>query len=229
MTLTQSLNQQLTELGQELQSKLPSEVVNIMTREAENLARQNMTQHSVRVGDTIPLFTLPNATGKQVSIARLLAQGPLVISFYRGAWCPYCNLELKTLQDTLPQIKKLGASLVAISPQLPDKSLSLKEKLALDFDVLSDKGNRVAQTFGLSFTPSTVLQEVYDNLGLDIPQHNGDDSYELPMAATYVVSQKGEITYAHVDSDYTKRAEPSELIEALKELQPVEACSCALG
>ncbi|NOR55016.1 MAG: redoxin domain-containing protein, partial [Sulfurovum sp.] len=149
----------------------------------------------------------------------LLKDGPLVINFYRGGWCPYCNLELQAFQDVLPQIKELGAQLVAISPNLPDKSLSSIEKHALSFQVLSDVQNKVSRQFGLVYTLDEKLQPLYKQMGIDLPEFNGDESYELPLPATYVVDSKGMIKLAFAPADYTKRLDPNKVIEVLKELR----------
>ena len=136
------------------------------------------------------------------------------MSFYRGGWCPFCNLELWALQKILPEIERLGASLVAVSPELPDASLNTLEKHRLQFQVLSDRGNQVARQFGLVFTLPQELRPVYEQFGIDIPPHNGDQSFELPLPATYVIASDGTIRYAFVNSDYTQRAEPSDIIAA---------------
>jgi peroxiredoxin len=122
------------------------------------------------------------------------------------------------LQRSLPEIKSLGAELVTISPQLPDNSLSTAEKLALDFEVLSDVGNKVAKDFGLVFKLSEKMQEIYKNFGIDLPTANGDQSFELPIPATYVVAQNGIIAFAYVDADYTNRLDPETIIAELQKL-----------
>lgn len=141
-----------------------------------------------------------------------------VLGFYRGGWCPYCNMELNALQKVLSEIEQAGAKLVAISPEVPDHSLATMEKNELTFDVLYDEGNRVAKTFGLVFELPEVLRPLYDELGIDIIGHNGDNSFQLPMPATYIISQQGEILYHFIDADYTKRSEPAEIIEKLREM-----------
>ncbi len=190
----------------------------IMAKATQALIADNIEANALKVGDAIPEFTLPNAKGAHIGSQELLAQGPLVISFYRGGWCPYCNLELRALQQLLPDFKQAGAQLVAISPQTPDHSLSTQEKNELTFEVLSDVGHQVARKFGLVFTMPTDLQNLYNDFGLDLPKHNGDRSFELPMPATYVVGKDGVIQYAFVPADYTQRAEPSEVLAAVKSL-----------
>ncbi len=152
----------------------------------------------------------------------MLDKGPVVLNFYRGGWCPYCNLELNAYQKHLQEINELGASFVAISPQTPDKSLSTAEKNELKFQVLSDVGNKIADQFGLVFKLPTELQELYNNFGISLPKFNGDESWELPMPGTYVISKDGNVQYAFADADYTKRAEPDEVIVKLEEISANE-------
>jgi peroxiredoxin len=164
-------------------------------------------------------FALPDALGRQVALSDLLERGPVVIAFYRGEWCPYCNLQLRAYQQVLPAIRARGASLVAISPQTPDHSLSMAEKNELGFPVLSDIGNAVARRFGLIFTIDASVRAAHEQVGANLPAYNGDDSWELPMAGMFIVDQSGTIRLAFVDPDFTRRLEPSAIIERLDELQ----------
>ncbi|OLT60909.1 peroxiredoxin-like family protein [Moorena bouillonii] len=213
-----TLSQDLINLNTQLSAKLPEEAKAIMAKAGEELANSGIVDNSLNVGDKAPNFTLPNAVGKPVELQDLLATGAVVISFYRGQWCPYCNLELRALQQFLPEIQKLGATLVAISPQTPDNSLSTTEKNHLTFEVLSDVGNKIAKEFGLVFTVPEELRPVYQSFGIDLPAHNGDETFELPIAATYVINSDGTITHAFVDLDYTKRLDPEEIVSALQTL-----------
>jgi peroxiredoxin len=190
-----------------------------MNRGVQELASAGLVDGALRVGDKASDFTLPNAHGLDVSLSSLLASGSLIVAFYRGGWCPYCNLELRALQATLGEIRALGASLVAISPERPDGSLSTAEKHGLDFEVLSDIGNDVARSWGLVHAIPDYLHEIYARL----PDTNGDDSYELPLPATYVISADGAVGYAHVDPDYRRRAEPSDVLEALSAIRAERA------
>jgi len=213
-----SLSQDLANLAAQMADQLPQEVQTQMAAAAAELANSGLTDNSLTQGDRIPEFTLPNATGGQVTISELLASGPVVISFYRGGWCPYCNLELRALQQALPDIQAQGATLVAISPQTPDNSLSTAEKHDLSFEVLSDVGNRVARQFGVVFTVPETLRPVYESLGVDLPAYNGDDSFELPVPATYVVNTDGTIAQAFVNADYKQRQDPEAIVATLKQL-----------
>ena len=173
---------------------------------------------ALRVGDQAKDFRLPNASGGEQTLAVLLKEGPLVISFYRGGWCPYCNLEFKALSDALPKINQLGAKLIGISPELPDNSMSTKEKHQLPFDVLRDVGNKVAREYGIVMDVPPSRVPLYIKWGLNVPRTNGDESWELPIPATYVIDEDGKVTFAFVNKNYTERCEPAEIIKALQSL-----------
>ncbi|TBV26917.1 AhpC/TSA family protein [Meridianimaribacter sp. CL38] len=171
-----------------------------------------------QVGDAAPTFTLKNAVGTEVALQDYLAKGPVVLVWYRGGWCPYCNINLRYLQEELPNIKAQGANLLAITPELPDQSISTSEKNHLEFEVLSDIGNGVAKEYGVVFKLTDEVAKIY-NQKFDLNKHNGDDSNELPLAATYIIDTDGTIRYAFLDSDYRKRAEPSDLTAFLKQMK----------
>ena len=214
MTLAEQLENQLTQV----RAKISGDTQDIMEQATTDLINSGITEQTLQVGDTVPPISLPNALGKTVNIQDLLTEGALVISFYRGQWCPYCNLELRALQQALPEFKALGASLVAISPQTPDNSLSTTEKNELSFEVLSDVGNQVARQLGLVFQIPEQLRPIYQNFGIDLPEHNGDETFELPIAATYVINRDGKVVYAFVNPDYTQRAEPADILAAVADL-----------
>ncbi|MGF1485982.1 MAG: peroxiredoxin-like family protein [Prochloraceae cyanobacterium] len=214
-----SLRKELDRYRNEFRANKPEEIKAVMGEATEDLARSGILENCLKQGDNLPDFTLPNAVGQNIKSRSLLAEGPIVISFYRGGWCPYCNLELHFLQKALPEIKRLGANLVAISPETPDNSLSTAEKNQLSFQVLSDLGNQVARKFGLVFTLPEQLRPLYQGFGIDIVKYNGDRSFELPIPATYVVDRDGTIVRAFVDVDYTNRLDPEEIIAALQELK----------
>ena len=214
MSLTQAL---ANKLAQNL-ANLPVDVIPVMGKATEDLAKSGIVNQSLKAGDTAPNFALPNAIGQSIAIQDLLSTGPVVISFYRGQWCPYCNLELRALQEALPAIQSLGAKLAAISPQTPDNSLSTAEKNELTFEVLSDVGNQIARQFGLVFSLPEELRPIYKGFGIDIPAHNGDETFELPIPATYVINTDGAIAHACVDPDYTKRLDPADILTVLRKL-----------
>ena len=210
-----SLKAQIDAFNVQKEANLPADVLALMNTTNEELIAQHIRNNALQVGDKIENFILANHLGKNIELADLLNKGPVVVSFYRGAWCPYCNLELKALNDFLPQFKTKSAQLVAISPQLPDQTLTTAQKNELEFDVLSDIGNKVAQQFGLLFTLDKRIQELYTGFGIDFEHTYGDKTYQLPLPATYVINQEGVITYAFLNEDYTLRAEPSDVMSAL--------------
>ncbi|MEO1655658.1 MAG: peroxiredoxin-like family protein [Bacteroidota bacterium] len=171
-------------------------------------------QAAKQVGDTAPNFSLQNATGKTIELQDYLAQGKVILTWYRGGWCPYCNLQLRHMQNELPNFKAKGANLIALTPEVPDKSLSTTEKNELQFEVLSDVGNTVAKEYGLVFKLIPEVAKIYQK-AFDLHGFNGDESDELPLAATYVIDQEGKITYAFLDFDYRNRAEPKDILAAL--------------
>ncbi len=211
-----SLNAELTKMKQERAAKRPPAAQELLTNESHRVAGLGLEDSSLKTGDKAPDFTLNNAVGNSISAETLLQNGPMVISFYRGAWCPFCNVELQALQKALPQIQETGGQLVAISPNLPDKSLSSIEKYNLTFEVLTDTNNALARQFGLVFTVGEPLWAMFTKVGFDVPAHNGDDTWELPVPATYVVDTDGTITYSFINVDYTQRAEPDDIIAAVK-------------
>ena len=215
-----SLADRLGATVESFMSSLADEDARITGGSFEKLAASQTAENALTVGDTVPDFTLPNVTGDPVSLHDMLDKGPVVLNFYRGGWCPFCNLELQALQARLPEIRALDATLVGISPETPDNSLTAIEKHQLEFEVLSDVGNRIARSFGLLFTVYEEMRPLYLKWGLDVPASNGDDSWELPVPATYVIGRNGVIHAAHVDKDYTRRMEPDAVVTALQELQP---------
>lgn len=170
------------------------------------------------IGDKAPTFRLPDARGGDLDLADVLTDGPAVIVFYRGAWCPYCNIQLNAFQRALDDIEATGATLIAISPQTPDTSLSLAEKAELAFPVLSDIGNTVASQYGLTYRLDADSIELYSRAGVDVPGHNGDASWELPTSAVFVIRTDGAVLYRSVTAEYRWRVGPAEILAALREL-----------
>ncbi|HWC39729.1 MAG TPA: peroxiredoxin-like family protein [Acidimicrobiales bacterium] len=171
------------------------------------------------VGDQAPEFGLPDALGRAVSLRERLSGGRVVLVFYRGEWCPYCNTYLRALQAALPQIAARGASLIAVSPQSPDHSLSITEKAELGFDVLSDVDQAVIRAYKLQFTVPVDLQDVHLNaFHVDLRDHNADRSWQLPVPATFVIGRDGVVRAAQVSADYRTRMEPGDIIAALDDL-----------
>ena len=209
------LKKEIEKLSEKLKDEIPQEDLTILKEEVQKLVESDLAAKALKVGEKIPSFTLPNGQGAQIAVQDLLAKGLIVIKFYRGGWCPYCNLELAALQAVLPEIKASGASLIAITPETPDNSVTTAEKNDLSFEILSDQGNAVAKQFGLEFVIPEKLRPIYEAFGLDIPAFNGDASFTLPLPATYVVGIDGKVIYQFADADYSRRAEPNDLLKAL--------------
>ncbi len=213
-----NLKEQLKAKRMELESGRDKTQTEVMRHATEQLIREGIGNSALEVSDEIPSFGLPNVRGQLVEIKDLLKNGPIILTFYRGSWCPYCNLELRAYQQNIEEIKALGAQVIAISPELPDSSLSNAEKLALEFEVLSDFGNVVARNFGLVFKMSEEWIDVFRQLDSDFTAHNGDDTWELPVPATYVVSSDSKIVFSYVNANYLERADPQQVVAALTEL-----------
>ncbi|MEP5253849.1 MAG: peroxiredoxin-like family protein [Winogradskyella arenosi] len=176
----------------------------------EDVEQSGILELAKQVGDQAPDFTLNNALGEPVSLTDYLKKGPVVLTWYRGGWCPYCNLTLQQLQKELPNFKAKGAQLLALTPELPDASVSTAEKNDLQFEVLSDIGNQVAKNYGIVFELTEAVAKIY-NASFGLNEHNGDTSNALPLAATYIINEEGKIDYAYLNTDYRNRAEPSEI------------------
>jgi len=211
-----SLKAQIDAYNVQKDARLPADVLALMNTTNEELIAQHIKDNALQVGQKVENFSLANHKGKNIELADLLKKGPVIISFYRGGWCPYCNLELKALNNYLAQFKTQSAQLVAISPQLPDETLSTAQINNLEFDVLSDVSNKVAEQFGLLFTLDERIQALYTKFGIDFEHYYGDKSFKLPLPATYVINQDGVITYAFLSEDYTLRAEPTDVMTALE-------------
>ena len=213
-----SLLEQIEAFKVEFTKNVPAESRQKMQEATEALIATGIEQQVLKQGQEFPSFELPNATGQTIRLDDQLKNGPVVITFYRGGWCPYCNLELKELQNHLDEIKAQGAQLIAISPQTPDASLDTQEKNNLQFEVLSDAKNQVARQIGLVFQLPDEIVSIYKGLGIDVEQSNGETSHELPLPATFIVDRQGVIQFVEAEGDYSKRTEPAAIVEELKKL-----------
>ncbi len=190
-----------------------------MHRATEELIASGAAAKALKPGDRAPAFILDDPDGNPVSSADLLAAGPLIVTFYRGVWCPYCNMDLQAMEATLPELRNRGASLVAISPQKPANSRRSPRENKLSFPILSDPRNDVAAAFGLRFTLPDYLADLYKRVFKnDLEVVNGDPSWTLPMPARFLIGQSGAIAYDEVNPDYTRRPDPDELIPVLDDL-----------
>ncbi len=212
------LQQRIDEFIAEGASWLPTGLLWDLLRPIGQLIASGAAEQALKEEDQAPDFTLLDPHGAVVRLSHLLEQGPVVVTFYRGAWCPYCHLALRAYQQASGQLQAEGATLVAISPQTSYYSRALMKKLKLTFALLSDMGNQVARQFGLVFTIDKAVRGAYRQVGADLPAFNGKDSWDLPMAGTFLVDQSGIVRLAFVDPDFTRRLDPSVAIARLKEL-----------
>lgn len=216
----QPLGEQLKELLREKSAGRPAEVSDAFTRGIEAVRASGLVEGSLTVGDAAPRFTLPDATGRPVTLDELVRDSATVLCFYRGGWCPYCNLELRAYEALLPELADAGATFAAISPQTPDASLTTAEKLALSFPVLSDVGNDVARAFGLVHRVTDEVAAIFERNGYAMADRNAQpaDAIELPLPGTYVVDAAATIRFAFASADYTERAEPSDVLATVRAL-----------
>lgn len=216
-TETNSYQEKLKDLRTNLGKMLPKDALNVFDKDAENLQTNHNSILKLQIGEKAPDFSLSNATDKTIKLSDLLKNGKVVLTFYRGSWCPYCNLQLALYQTSLTEIHTLGAELVAISPQTPDESLNIKEKNELNFEVLSDNGNIVARKYTTVFKNADAPVNTMTELGFDFDAHYSDDSRELPVPAVFIIEKDGTISFAKsLGGDYRNRVEVSEIINALK-------------
>ncbi len=213
-----SLSEQLAAIRAARVDDISDDMRAAMGRETHELRQSGIMDSVIKVGDRLPPFALRNSDGREVSSADLLAQGPLALTIFRGHWSPFCNAELIALRDIVDPLQELGASLVAISPQLVEHSRSMIEHNGLNFDLLSDPGNAYAAELGLRFTVTDAVRRIYLDLDNDLAAVNGDDSWTLPMPARIVVDSSGIVQAADIDPNYTQRAEPQKTLVDIKAL-----------
>lgn len=218
MSSISDLGKQLEATKEAIRNEAGDRAVNQQEALIQTLRRIGVGRDAITLGDTAPDFRLPDQVGAGVQLADLLKLGSVVLSFFRGAWCPFCETELKALHMALPQIEERGARLVAVSPQAIEKSMTMAERLLLDYAILSDEGNTVAQEYGLAFEIPEEFREFHDGM-VNLEEFNADLRYLLPIPATYVIDQSGTVRYSFVDVDYTQRAEPAEVLTALDEIE----------
>lgn len=217
VVFAQPLKRQLDGRRAEFLESAPEDTVTLFQDGIDTVAATGIVKSAKQKGDKAPGFTLRNAKGEDVKLSALLAEGPVVLTWYRGGWCPYCNLALAAMQEKLPEFRKHGATLVALTPELPDHSLDTTQKNDLEFEVLSDVHNKVARNYGIVFKMTDGVAKAMREFA-KTNERNGDESDELPLAATYVIAPDGTISWAFLDADYRNRAEPDDVVKALHEL-----------
>ncbi len=210
------LSVSLNNIQQSWIKETDSVIVEKFNNAINELNNSGIAKTALQVNDKVIDFELNNALGKRVKLSLLLQKGPVILTWYRGGWCPYCNIQLQYMQRYLPQIKKEGAILVALTPELPDKSLDTKEKNELKFEILTDLNNDVAREFGIVFILNNELVKIYNGR---LKTFNGVETNELPIPATYVIGQDYLIKYAFVDPNHRHRAEPTDILSVLKTLK----------
>lgn len=212
---TQTLSEQLEAKAAESVTRLPEAMRRTFAQGIETVRATDIEKSAKQVGDAAIDAELSGWDGKTVKLSELWQEGPIVLMWYRGGWCPYCNIQLRAMQQSMDKIDSAGARLVILTPELPEKAKETAEANNLNIVALHDKGNSVARKYGLAFDlPETIIPAYRDRLKL--PEYNGNDAMELPLSATYVIDPSGKITYAFLDADYKKRAEPADVIEAVK-------------
>ena len=217
--VSDTLREQLLRQKTGAAERLPADVVAVFDQTIEDRLAEGVPADVIKVGDTLEPFTLDDATGKPVTLDNLVETGPAVIVFYRGGWCPYCNLALRAYQrEVLPELSGIGGRLVAISPQTPDQSLSTAEKAQLEFTVLSDPGSRVAGRIGIAFQEADEVLEAQRKLGLDLRQVNAEGSINLPRPTVLIVDTDRRVRFVDVQPDFTARTEVADILAALAEI-----------
>jgi len=212
-----SYKKEVENLISELQGVFPPEKLAVFNTDAAQLGQEHSSPLKIARGDMAPNFKLPNAFNKILELSALLVKGPVVLTFYRGVWCPYCNLQLKMFQQILPEIKNCGASLVAISPMTPDSSKATIETSELEFEVLSDDKNRVARQFTSVFKNADEPIQAMSDLGFDFYSFYDNQSAELPVSATFVIDRDARVLFAKSEGgDYRQRVEPREIVDVLR-------------
>jgi peroxiredoxin len=218
-----TIREQSEQLKAAAAERLPAQVAEVFDRSIEDFLAQGIPGEAVKAGDHLDAFTLDDATGTPVSLSQLIETGPAVIVFYRGGWCPYCNLALRTYQrELLPELDAFGARLAAISPQSPDQSLSTAEKAGLAFTVLSDPGSRVARGIGIAFQQAGQVLAAQRQLGLDLAQVNAEGSTQLPRPTVLIIDQNQTVRFADIQPDYTARTEVTDILAALTAIRDGE-------
>ena len=213
-----SIQPELAATAQHLAAVLPAAASQTIDAGIAAVQAAGLARHSLQAGQRAPNFTLPDAAGQPVSLAALLAAGPVVLVFYRGNWCPYCNVQLRAYNQALASFEALNATLVAVSPQTPDLTSLTAEEKELRFPVLSDLGNAVAKQYGLAFQVGEAVYHTLHGVGIDLAVFNGDDSGELPLTGTFVIARDGTVAWAATDANFKLRPDPAVLLDALANL-----------
>ena len=218
-----SLQDQLDAFKAVFKTQAPEGAFEAFARSTQELIDSGQADRAVKAGDVAPDFVLTDQDGVSVALKDLLANGPVVVSFYRGVWCPYCNIELKALEEEVSEIRSRGAQLIAVSMQGAADSRKSQRDNGLTFPILTDKAGEVANQFGIRWSLQDYVIPIHDGFGVNLPKIHGDGQWNLPMPARYVIDTDGTVAYAEVNPDYTRRPEPSDLFPVLDKLASVPA------
>lgn len=218
VTFAESLESQLKTRREASAKKVPKDIKKVMNEGVRALRNSELHKRAIGVGKKVPVINFMDLDKKRVSLSDLYEKGPVILTFYRGGWCPYCMLELDAYQKLLDKIQKAGGRVVAVSPDTIKEAKKTLEKRGLGFSVLTDPNNRAAHLFGLAFKVDKGTLDIYQKFGIDLKESQGNDNFELPMPGTYLIDRTGTIRFSFVDPDYTKRAEPEEVLAVLKSL-----------
>jgi peroxiredoxin/YHS domain-containing protein len=216
-----TMAQALTAKGQELAKGMPKEAMDTFAQGIKNIEATGVLNTALKVGDMAPDFEVASSGGKKASLKDMLAQGPVVLTWYRGGWCPFCDVQLRGYQEMLPEMEEAGGRLVALSPESAGYAAATSKKASLAFDVMTDADNAVAKKFGIAYKVPEPVAGMLEQ-GVQLSKVNASTAGELPLAATYVVDTSGRIAYAYVNADYRTRAEPTAIVEALRGLRAVK-------
>lgn len=214
-----TLRDELDRLRDQQRETTPPGILDVTDKAIQFVARTVLSMDAIREGDRAPGFELPSVQGRTVSLADKLEEGPVILSFFRGGWCPFCSLELRAYEKIVSTLESERATLLSISPETLDALRQTAQQARVSFDLLSDAGNDVARSYGLVYRIPEALRAAYEGLGLDLPARNGTASFELPVPATYLIDSGGTVRRAFVEPDWTQRAEPADFVESLKLLR----------
>lgn len=210
-----TLAKQIESLNNELMQQVPVAVLEIFEKSITALKSENIETKIAEIGDQLIPFSLPNAANQLIYSKNILEKGKMILAFFRGSWCPYCNLELRALQENIAKITPKNVTLLAVSPQSTDHNTQLIEKHLLTFDVLADKDNLLAHQLGIRFELQEFALSTYEAMGINLEEFNNNKDNTLPVPAVFVVDCDGSILYKFADADYRNRLDIDELIQSL--------------
>jgi len=213
-----AFQQELAATAQQLATVLPASAAQTIDAGISHVVAAGLIRHVLPAGQAAPNFTLPDANGQPQTLATLLQKGPVVLTFYRGNWCPYCNVQLRAYQQILPELARYDATLVAISPQTPELTTLTASEKSLTFPVLSDAGNTVARQYGLAYQVGPEVGSALRGVGIDLAAFNGTTDDELPLTATFLIGTDSLIAWAEVEANFKQRPDPTAILEALAHL-----------